>query len=70
MDSVQRLEKYVNALRRPVAVEEPGWWAVDDTDWDAPPCTPECPCPRCVAADAEEAALAAFEAGPEPREAA
>ena len=32
-----------------------------DIDWDSPPCTPECPCPRCQQADAEEAALLEYE---------
>ena len=32
---------------------------VDDTDWNSPPCTAACPCPRCRAADADEPAVLA-----------
>lgn len=55
MDNVQtqRLDRYVRQLLQ----DRDGV----DEDWDSPPCTPDCPCPRCRQADLEEAALRAFE---------
>lgn len=35
-------------------------WTVDDSEWDAPACTADCPCPLCVWNSAREAELLAL----------
>lgn len=41
-------------------IQRPGpMWTIDDSEWDAPPCTADCPCPLCVWNSEREAELLA-----------